>query len=284
MSPRWNTQIRNDRVVSREDWGLRHEAGTLLPTGFAPKRVAIAAHFATQPVVSKSFKTLIAELVDAGSYVVVVSTAEFPGPLDWQDHPLLRTSVYRRANVGYDFGSWASALSAFPRLAAASRVILTNDSLVGPFRSIAAELAMFDQTPVDVWGLVRSRQMVPHIQSFFLGFRDGVLADSGLSRFFADVRVQDRKDDVVVAYELGLSQLMRERDLISAALHPWREHTRRDNPTMDGWRSLLDEDFPFVKRMLVANEAFEHEGRRVERKTVAQAVHDRYREDLVSWL
>ena len=42
--------------------------------------------------------------------------------------------------------------------------------------------------------------------------------------------------------------------------------------------------FPFVKRMLVAHDTFEHERFRVTRTDIADAVRQRYPVDLEEWI
>ncbi len=71
----------------------------------------------------------MATLVDAGYLVVVVSTAEVPEPLDWSSDRPERLTVLRRPNLGYDFGSWATAIDRYPQVVEADRVLLLNDSL-----------------------------------------------------------------------------------------------------------------------------------------------------------
>lgn len=260
---------------------LRHEAGPVRVPDWAPAKVAIAAHYSRGPVVSKSFSALLAELAAAGYEVVVASASEAPGELQWPHGRPAGTTVLRRPNVGYDFGSWASVLHAFGRLAGASRVLLTNDSLIGPFRSIAEDLAVAERTAVDLWGYVASTQIAPHVQSFLLLFRDGALAEPALSEFWSEVRVHDDKMAVVESNEVGLGALLARDGYVQATLYPWQ---RPENPTLVGWEPLLLAGFPFVKRMLVAEDEFSTEGLSVTRAEVAAAVADLYGTDLQEWL
>ena len=87
--------------------------------------------------------TTVMALVDAGYRVVVVTTAESPEPLDWGIDRPTGLTVICRPNVGYDFGSWATALHRYPVIADAQRVLLLNDSIVGPFTTIEPLLGKF---------------------------------------------------------------------------------------------------------------------------------------------
>lgn len=230
---------------------LAHESGPSVET--SARQVAVVAHWSEQPRLSRSVQTLLGEFVAAGFNCALVSSAPVAGPLQF-DRPGLadRVTVLRRPNVGYDFGSWAAFLHAFPAVRSAPRVLLANDSLVGPFESLAGILADFDTCPTDVWGLVGTTQDAPHLQSHFVGYRDGVLSSEVFARFWDDVRVEPSKRALIQRYEIGLSQLAMREGYVTVAHFPWQWTTSRgQNPTSLRWHRLIDKGFPFVKRELV---------------------------------
>ena len=65
--------------------------------------------------------------------VVLVSAAESQQDLRWRIGFQPPTLIYRRPNIGYDFGSWAAGLDALPAIARAPYVLFVNDSMLGPF-------------------------------------------------------------------------------------------------------------------------------------------------------
>lgn len=224
------------------------EAGTP-PVGAS--RVAVVAHWSQQPEVSRSLRRLVEELVRGGYGVVVVSTAACEGPLDWPDRPAA-ACVYRRANVGYDFGSWAQALHLHPAIADAEVVVLANDSMLGPFGSLQPILQGIERTEAPVWGLVSTSQDAPHLQSHFVAYRNGILRHPALAAFWRDIRVQPSKRRLIVAYEIGLARVLRRNRISYDAGFPYeRVVAKGGNPTSAGWRRLLLWGFPFVKRELV---------------------------------
>lgn len=233
------------------------EFGEELPAGITAERVAIMAHFTTDPVLNRSVRTLSRALMDEGYRVIIMSSSEVAEPLRWPAHepaPTAGFSVYRRPNIGYDFGSWAAALAAFPRLAAAPRVLLFNDSLVGPFTPIGPIMARIDSEPCDIWGLMDSTHIAHHVQSYWVGYRGGVLAEPPLREFWRGVRVERSKTHIINRYEVG-------------AMRYWRRYgyevgvgfgydlvvNEGFNPASFGWRRLLEFGFPFVKREIVVN-------------------------------
>lgn len=245
-----SSRLRRPKVlkVSPE---LRHEQGP----GFDQdsQRVAVVAHWSERPQLSRSVQALLRELTQAGYTCALVSTAQTPEPLQFSDDGLAgAVSVFRRPNIGYDFGSWAVFLAAHDRVRTARRVILANDSLVGPFAPMTEILHGFDVCGTDLWALTNSTQDCPHLQSYLTGFTDGVLARKPLRDFWDGIRVQPSKRHLIRAYEMGLSRLARRKKLTTSACFPWRSVAQKgQNPTSLGWRRLILSGFPFVKRELV---------------------------------
>lgn len=246
----------------------------------ATGKAALVAQFSREPRASRSLLELLSQLAEGGYRCVVSSACEAPGRLEWPGPLPEGTVVLRRPNLGYDFGSWTVALARFPQVAGLGHVIITNDSMAGPFASIAPLLADFEAARTDVWSLTDSYQLGHHLQSFFVGFRGGVLAEPVLRGFFRRVRVEPEKMEVVRRYEVGLtaaciaggysmSTRFRAQDLGVGA----------ENPTLAGWQRLLTEGFPFVKRTLV-NDPSTAPGA----EDAAEVVRRRFGVELADWL
>lgn len=241
------------------------ESGARLDkTQWAPTRVAVLSHWASTPRVSLSADSLIRELLKAGFDVLVVSTADGEGSLVWPEAAPDSVLVLRRPNVGYDFGSWAVALDRYPGLARARQVLLANDSMLGPFRTLAPVLERMAELPVDVWGMTSSAQFGHHLQSYFLCFRDGILGDPPLRRFWRSVRVERTKQEIIMRNEVGLGRLLSREAYSTAAAFPYYLAVASgQNPTILGWHRLIDAGFPFVKRELVVNPTVAPDARHV---------------------
>jgi Rhamnan synthesis protein F len=215
-------------------------------------RTAILAHWAPDARVGRSASELTRAVLDIGYDVLVVSTAPGVTPLQWTGGRPSRVAVLRRPNIGYDFGSWATALAQYPTIADSNHVLMLNDSLVGPFQSIQHLLDRFHTSAADVWAITDSTQFHYHLQSYCLGFTGRSLRAPQLARFWRGIRSWTSRDEVIEANELGLSRLLaRERFATEAAIPYWRAVKEAQNPTILGWRRLLDLGFPFVKRQLL---------------------------------
>lgn len=234
---------------------------TTLP---ATDRVAVVASFGTSAQVSLSLSWMVARLEEAGYSVVVVRASDDTEPLDWSRGPANDAIVIRKPNIGYDFGSWATGLEMFPEIRSKPYVIITNDSLVGPFDSLKPMVADFEGSFYDVWGGTWTGQFMPHLQSFLLGFRGGVLNEPALRHFWHKLPEQTDKVDIIHMYELGLSRLLQGEGYVTGA---WFDYALvvyyTQNPTIQGWKGLIERGFPFVKRELVTNPGIVGDGYQV---------------------
>ncbi|MGI8666713.1 MAG: rhamnan synthesis F family protein [Jatrophihabitans sp.] len=235
-----------------------------------PDRVALLVHWAQAPLVSRSFRELVRQLSDNGYRTVVVSAGEFDEPLDWGGALPADTIVLRKPNIGYDFGSWAVGLEVLPAIGDARYTILANDSVLGPFTDLAPLVADFESSIADVWGLTDTRQFSHHLQSYFLGFREGVLAERPLQDFFAGVRQERSKWEIIKHNELALSALLlREGYVTRSAFRGDDVVSAGENPVIAGWRQLIELGFPFVKRQIVADPSLAPRGELIAREVQA---------------
>jgi lipopolysaccharide biosynthesis protein len=271
---------RGPLVLNAQKSAIRTEGADGLATAGAVSRVAVIAHWTPDSRISRSVSELTNSLVDHDYHVVIASSTEGEAPLEWPSERPTNVTVLRRPNVGYDFGSWATALDRFPTIAAADQVMLLNDSLAGPFQPIDHLLRDFDDSGADVWGLTDTSQFGHHLQSYCLGFKRGCLAEGPLAAFWRGIRVERSRDDVIWRYEIGLSRLLhRECFSIDAAISYRRVVRDGENPTIIGWRRLFDLGFPFVKRQLLRQPEVAPDG-----SMVRDAVRRKFGVEVDHWL
>lgn len=269
---------RRPRVIDEVAGQVRCEFGELPDQ--APDRVAVLVHYSATPRVNRSFRTLVREFADAGYLPLVVSAATPTEPLQWGGGLPDQAVVLRKPNIGYDFGSWAVGLHELPSALHAPYVVLANDSVLGPFQSLKPHLDAFEQTEADVWGMTDTRQYFHHLQSYFLGFRGGVLAEKPLARFWADRRNEHSKWDIIRRNELALSLLLHhEGYAATAAFRADDVVPPGENPVIRGWWKLVENGFPFVKREIVTNPSVAPRS-----DWVAREVKAYFGEDVNEWL
>lgn len=227
-------------------------------------KAAVVASFTKGARLPRSLNELLLDLSDHGYHCVLVSASPSRRTLELDPRLDGRVTVLRKPNVGYDFGSWAVGLDWEPRLATLPCVILTNDSLVGPFRSLRPLLEQFEGTGADAFALTDNSQFGRHLQSFFLGFRRGILQETPLARFWHGIRHEDDKQKIILKNEIGLSRLLRREGFSVEVAFPYTAVVNEwENPTIKGWERLLDLGFPFVKREIVRRPEIAPDGERI---------------------
>lgn len=255
-------------VVASSAARLRVERGSLdaFASPALPEKVAIVAAWSHAPAQSLSLSRYLQELHEAGFWLLVVSTADFAEPLQWPHGIPASAVVLRRENSGYDFGSWAAVLHALPQIRRTDTVLLTNDSLVGPFWSLRPIFQDLAQSRADVVGLTDSTQLDHTLQSYFLAFKHGVLAEPPWRRFFANIRPQATKMGVVYRYEAAIVAKCRREGYAWEAQYPARAlRAGKANPSLVWWRELLQAGTPFVKRTLFTEPKLAAEGEAARR-------------------
>lgn len=251
------------------------------PDDVGGPKVALLAHWSARPRATRSVNALVRELQAGGYQVVVTSGCESPRPLDLGPGvDPARLVILRKPNAGYDFGSWSVALEMVPGAAGAARTLLLNDSMAGPFTSLTPLLEDFDRTPADVWAMTDTQQFGSHLQSYCLGFRDGILADRPLQRFWSRIRHETDKDRIIHDNELGLSRLLRAEGYVLLPAYPHEKVVPSgQNPVIKGWRQLLDLGFPFLKREILRDPAVAPAGR-----SARAVLHRRFGIDVADWV
>lgn len=165
-------------------------------------------------------------------------------PVDFADGLLLRV------NRGYDFGAWAATIRLIGRTLAESSILaIANDSVVGPSSSFGAMLYRVAGSGADLVGLVESKERAPHFQSFVLFFKQNALRSRVFRRFWNGVRSGER-EYVVNNYEVTMRSRFEAAGLRTEPLHAAGD-LLWFNPTINGWRALLDAGFPYLKVQLL---------------------------------
>jgi len=249
---------------------------TVLP---ATNRIAVIASYGPTAEVSTSLEQMVMRLEECGYTAVISRASNDTAPLQFSADYTGSAIIIRKPNIGYDFGSWAVALNLFPKIRRTRYVLLVNDSLVGPFGSLAPLVADFEASHADVWAATNTTQFFPHIQSFFMGFHRNVLNDGPMKFFWNNLQVETDKTRIIHQYELGLSRfLFGEAYAVTACYQAELVVETGLNPSVWGWKRLLELGFPFVKRELVVNPALVPDA-----EQLPEIVSARYGADPRSW-
>jgi lipopolysaccharide biosynthesis protein len=210
-------------------------------------KAVLYAHHTNDGKITKSVAKQLENWNNCGWPVVVVdSTAE---ELPWPDY----VTLIRKPNIGSDFGSWSVGLHTMPRLYDIKKLLFANSGVVGPFWSFSNLMRDFEETDKDMWGLTTNSDIDWHIQSYWFGFSNGCLRREPLENFWKSVKIQPTKGHIIVAYEVGMSRLVKKEGWSTRVVYPYQAvgaASGMDTGTYN-WDRLLDMGLPFVKRRIL---------------------------------
>lgn len=196
----------------------------------------------------------VAALMNAGFQVILIAATDRLAVANRLKSFNAPAGLIARSNRGYDFGAWADTLRAMPDLWDASRLLLVNDSVIGPTRKGPDLFLRLKQSTADLVGLVESYQYARHLQSFFLLMNRPALAHTALRDFWSGVENLVDKSHVIRNYEVRFTSVCRDAGLNVQSLYPYdlfASKGRAFNPTIELWSDLLRRGFPYVKVQLI---------------------------------
>ena len=161
------------------------------------------AHYDPQGQIAPHVRRHLLALTEVAEKIVFVTTAKLTtADADWVSR---HARLVLRDNYGYDFFSYRSGLLEATDLDQYDRVIICNDTFVGPLVGYAEIFAEMDARPYDFWGLTRSDRVSPHVQSFFVCFRNWVVRSQAFQHFWQRMVPLSDRSKVIHRYEVGMT-------------------------------------------------------------------------------
>ena len=202
-----------------------HQIVSRWPEGEIPlgPKVCVFVHWDGAGEVRDHVMHQVRSLVTAGLSVVFVTNSGALRPDAMEALKLVCAGIIIRRNVGYDFGAWREGFEqlALPR-PNTTLVVMANDSVYGPVRSLADTFAAMDFNAAEAWGCTESWQGRYHLQSYLMGFSPEVVASPAWKRFWAQVRPTWSKVWLIKLYEIGLTQSLLKAGFRCRAVWPYQ--------------------------------------------------------------
>lgn len=236
------TNCTRARLVAKKPVGRALNQETCLFVTYAP-----------QPAIKRHVVRHIEALLAAGiDVVLIINTPHEPTVFNVDPSLSERLAgVFIRENLGFDFAAWAHVYTVIrPMLSHCSRLVLANDSIVGPLREdlFSAMLQAIRGSTADVVGLTENPEPRPHLQSFFLVFQEQAVQSEALAEWFADVRNLPTKELVIDLYETFLTRRLEALGFTCTALYPNLATGYYEfNDTYYRWELLIERGFPYIK-------------------------------------
>ena len=167
----------------------------------------------------------------------------------------LVSAVACHAHGGYDFGSYRMGLRTARRLgwlepASCRELVFANSSCYAPVRPFAGMFDAMGRRRADFWGITFNTQRsgTPHLQSFFLVFRQPILQARALEAFFGERPERATRDQAINLFEIQLTDHLRRGGFVPAAfVRPLLPRLHEFNPTTRPIDLLRWHRVPMVK-------------------------------------
>ena len=166
--------------------------------------------------------------------------------------------VRKRDNVGYDFYSYREGIQALAASGDDWQVTLMNTSfvIVEPDKLCHHYIEQgINRETFDVCGLVKSFEIVEHLQSFLLTFSNRLMRNTGFLQWWDSMQALNARHEVIHAYELGLSQYLSKAGYPLKAAITNQSDARVTNPSHANYEELL-EKFGILKIELIRDNPF----------------------------
>jgi lipopolysaccharide biosynthesis protein len=223
------SELRGSLSYFRQNKNFIEERWTGINDGKLDGKVCVFVHFDRKGEIHDYVLHYLRALRLAGFNILFVSNAPTLKPTALSKVLGLTGLVIRRANAGYDFGAYKDGIANIPDIKSLELLLLANDSVYGPFNSLAAVIDRTRETRAQFWGLTDCWDVAYHLQSYFLLFGPEAINNVAFGKFWKDVRYANSKNYIIRRYEVGLTQLMTRAGLRGTALYSSREAARAVN-------------------------------------------------------
>jgi|GEM_PF-1304145 len=231
-------------------------------TDFSATDTVVVAHWDPEGIVDPYVVHMCRCFKEMGRKVVLSSHAELKNPGNapggtsspdnsgWASYA---DAVLYRICPGYDFTSWKAALHCFPSLTRCNELVLCNDSVFGGIGSYAPMHDAMRAVSCDFWGATMSREIMPHLQSYYLVFRPSAARSEAFARLFDAVPLSGNRDRAI-SFEVRLALWLNMHGLQPGVYAPVSGVPDSCNPSLDLWRALLAHTVPMLKRAAFASQ------------------------------
>lgn len=223
------------------------------------RTVALFAMYAPDGKVPEATFLYIRGLMEIADDVIVCSDSSIC-PDDVERMMQLAAGGLFERHGGYDFGSFRRAYRMAREngfLDDCDRLILANDSCVGPIVSFSEMMDRMSARTCDFWGQTSySFHGRVHVQSYFIVFTKSVVKGGALERFLSGLPEKaDSRADVISACEIALTENLVAQGFKWDSYVPYRAVLK--NPTCSPMALMARYACPLIKIKALCGETFE---------------------------
>ncbi|WP_203136355.1 rhamnan synthesis F family protein [Microbacterium sp. JZ31] len=168
--------------------------------------LVVMAHYDVGRTLRRHTLHTISNYAAAADRVVVVSTSG----IREEDVDALPPNVdfVMRPNFGYDFFSYKWGLDLVGDYGAYDRIVISNDSFVGPFVPLSEIVTSDAARENDLMGMTWSENHGGHAQSFFVTVSGQAARSAAFQNFWRDMTPVSDRMQVILRYEVGMTTVL----------------------------------------------------------------------------
>ncbi len=229
------------------------------------KRLAIFSYYDPAGAIRQSSLELVKELNCAAAKLIIVVNGHLENKAPFSE---ITDAIVFRQNTGYDVGAYHEIIMSpgfLEEVKAYDELIFCNSSFFGPFIPLKEIFEKMESSECDFWGISSSeKNLVHHIQSYFLVFRKSIASGDFLQDYFKAFVHPGKMDyaDVCNVFENGLCGYLLENGF---SFNAYKRDIACDcyfNP----YGSLALDGLPILKKKIFEKDFF-------DRQQVLAALH-----------
>ena len=228
------------------------------------KRLCIYLTYDKQKIIDKYIGYMLGELKTCVDYLVVICNGEeiLSGLniiMEFADE------IFYRRNFGFDAGGFKDALCEYigwDKVLQYDELVLVNDSMYGPLRTMKSIFSEMKQRSVDFWGLAIHGEgknhfvgYVPeHIQSYFLVIGARMLHSSEFMNYWVCMPYFKTFKETIMQYEIGFTRYFSNLGYTYDALADTKINDSMNlmnnysKYALIPFEMMAKRDFPFLKK------------------------------------
>ncbi len=229
------------------------------------KRLCVFAHWDRDNIIDDYVIYYLKALKEVCEHLIFVSDCDL-GDDECKKLNSIADFIIAEKHGEYDFGSYKRGfLLAKEKELEFDELIFANDSCYGPFYPLKPIFDKMERKSCHFWGMTQNRYgitkfenkpnkpaVTPHVQSYFLVFKKCVFESPVFLNFINSIKSENEKDNIIIKYEVGLSQKLYKNKFKSAVYI--NKYKFIHNCMSEKWDKLITKDkFPFLKTTIIKN-------------------------------
>jgi rhamnosyltransferase len=225
------------------------------------KRLLLYVHFNKENELSSHVRYQLQALSAIYNQIILISNSQLEQAAV-EELPI--ADFLQRNNQGYDFAAWADGMKmlGFDALKEYDSVTIMNDTTFGPIFDFEPIVERMEKSENDFWGLTNHRahdadilgQLYPlkeHIQSYFISFKQALVAHPSFQAFWGTIQSYEDVNQVILNYETTLTDYFNQAGFKYGVQFDTvaEDSTAMQNSDFSifGLRQLIAHQVPFVK-------------------------------------